>query len=248
MSSEEAERAGSASAEGDSEGVGYCRAPKEHRFAKGRSGNPKGRPKKPRAEECDQPTGYDVAASFFATPVQAEIGGKLVQLHPIEAALRKAFASAMAGGVNDQLKFLTMAMRLKILDYEAGLKAANQRVDKEIQDMRERKRIEDIRMWERIDELLAEDPLEELDGLSESRISDHSELSDSLAAASAAEANALRRDAGAFNKERKVELGSDVDEGVARPFDSAFPDGYEATPSVTGAKPISCRGSPLPPG
>jgi Family of unknown function (DUF5681) len=34
------------------EDVGYCRPPKQHRFKKGQSGNPKGRPKR-RAEEAE---------------------------------------------------------------------------------------------------------------------------------------------------------------------------------------------------
>jgi hypothetical protein len=39
---------GEAALPADDEGVGYRRPPKEHRFRKGRSGNPKGRPKKPK--------------------------------------------------------------------------------------------------------------------------------------------------------------------------------------------------------
>jgi len=53
----------------DDEGVGYGRPPKKHQFPKGKSGNPKGRPKGARGIKTD-------LKEVLAAPVTVSIGGK----------------------------------------------------------------------------------------------------------------------------------------------------------------------------
>ena len=75
-----------------SQAVGYCRPPVEHQFMKGRTGNPKGRPPKPR-------TIYDVAAKVLAEPVEAMIDGKVVRLSTLRAMFRQVCHRALRGNV-----------------------------------------------------------------------------------------------------------------------------------------------------
>lgn len=57
----------------DPDAVGYRRPPKAHRFAKGKSGNPAGRPRKQRPEDIAQ-TAYERAANVLVTfPIDGEI-------------------------------------------------------------------------------------------------------------------------------------------------------------------------------
>lgn len=53
----------------DDEGVGYGKPPKKHRFKKGKSGNPKGRPKGAKGLKTD-------LKEVLAAPVTVSIGGK----------------------------------------------------------------------------------------------------------------------------------------------------------------------------
>ncbi|MEM7702640.1 MAG: DUF5681 domain-containing protein [Pseudomonadota bacterium] len=55
--------------ENDDEGGGYCRPPKKHQFKKGKSGNPKGRPKGAKGLKTD-------LKEVLAAPVTVSIGGK----------------------------------------------------------------------------------------------------------------------------------------------------------------------------
>jgi hypothetical protein len=81
--------------------VGYRKPPSEHRFRKGQSGNPNGRPKgsknKPRAfNPSQQPTDSLVLEEAYRMVTIRE-GEKVIELPAVQAAVRSLAISAMKG-------------------------------------------------------------------------------------------------------------------------------------------------------
>lgn len=82
--------------------VGYGRPPTEHRFRKGQSGNPNGRPRgaknKPQAkyDPAHQPTDNLILAEAYR-PVTIREGEHTIELPAIQAAVRALAISAMKG-------------------------------------------------------------------------------------------------------------------------------------------------------
>ena len=81
--------------------VGYGKPPAEHRLEKGRSGNPKGRPRKSRNkarpfDPAAQPTDSLILDEAYR-PVTIREGDKVIELPAIQAAVRSLAIAAMKG-------------------------------------------------------------------------------------------------------------------------------------------------------
>ena len=83
---------GEHSATGSDERVGHCRPPKAHQFKKGRSGNPRGRPPKPKPR-----TMTEMISNALNEEIEVKIGGKVRRLTRREAIVERHVHDAMAG-------------------------------------------------------------------------------------------------------------------------------------------------------
>ena len=79
--------------------VGQGKPPKEHRWQKGQSGNPRGRPKARKADPVD-------VSAILNSPVKARIGGKETTVSSFEATFRQVSKKAIGGDLRAIKQFL----------------------------------------------------------------------------------------------------------------------------------------------
>lgn len=93
----------------DDEKVGYGKPPRKHRFQPGKSGNPKGRPKK-------TPPSYEDLLNVLSEDVIVRQGNKNRKMQPFEAAVRKMVAKAVTDrSVSHALKFMELLDKYDVL-------------------------------------------------------------------------------------------------------------------------------------
>lgn len=79
--------------------VGFGNPPKERQFKPGQSGNPRGRPKSKKAVLTD-------VSKLLNEPVKVKAGGKIREMGPFEAGLRKLTKKAVDGNLPAIRKFV----------------------------------------------------------------------------------------------------------------------------------------------
>ncbi len=90
--------------------VGYGRPPKHSRFQKGRSGNPKGRPKKSRGFRA-------IVHQHLEAPVEVRINGRVTSISKREAIIAQLVNKA-ATGASRAIELLLLRMELLQRDWE----------------------------------------------------------------------------------------------------------------------------------
>lgn len=105
--------------------VGYARPPAEHRFAKGRSGNPAGRPKRAKVKPKQVNTGFGMkAAEEFLRleayrPVMIREGEQVIELPAIQAVFRAMGVSALKGNRFVQKTLTDMVAKMEAEHYQS---------------------------------------------------------------------------------------------------------------------------------
>ena len=89
--------------------VGHGRQPKETRWKKGQSGNPKGRPKSKKTGPVD-------ISAFLDEPVAMKINGKARKIHPFEAMVWRMVQQMMKGEIMPLIRLVEFCEQYDLID------------------------------------------------------------------------------------------------------------------------------------
>ncbi len=126
--------------------VGYGKPPSDYKFQKGRSGNPKGRPKKAKRIESKVDTGIGLKAAEeylrleAYRPVTVREGDKVVELPAIQAVFRAMSVAAIKGDRHTQKALVEMIARVEANDHAVLVRSFEKALDYKIAWEREIKR------------------------------------------------------------------------------------------------------------
>ena len=94
--------------------VGHGKPPKEHRFPKNTSGNPRGAPSKRKRTQVD-------LAGILNEPVKVRTGGKERNMSPFEAGFRQLARRALDNDLRAILKFVKICEEYGIIAPPSGV-------------------------------------------------------------------------------------------------------------------------------
>ena len=106
--------------------VGYKKPPKKHQFKKGVSGNPGGRPPKPRCPKAaKQKTAKDEVQELLNEEVTVRIGDETVKITNRKALFKRAMQVAQSGKPPSIRAFITLLKELNRFDSEESNSSAD---------------------------------------------------------------------------------------------------------------------------